>query len=169
MEDDADQCGYPTAADTPCQHPAGDNGRCHIDAHNPDGKGVSVGRDFSISEEDHADILKAARMGLSKSGCGRAAGVGPDELRRYVDAHPDFREAFMRARFQGEQKLVKGALHQQKNVKEPHREMDGQHARFLLSTSFDYKKTERKELTGEDGGAIEVDSDVVTVTEAPDE
>jgi hypothetical protein len=30
-------------------------------------------------------------------------------------------------------------------------------------------KTERHELTGEDGGAIEVDSDVVTVTDAADE
>jgi len=45
------------------------------------------------------------------------------------------------------------------------RTVDAQHARFLLSTSFDYVKTERTELTGEDGGPVEVDSDVVTVTE----
>lgn len=157
----SDKCGHETAKGTPCQHPAGENGRCHIDSHNPDGEGTSVGRDFSISEADHDDILEAARLGMSKSGCGRAAGVGPDELRRYVDAHPDFREAFMRARYKGERKLIKGPLREHEEDSE---EWDSQHARFLLSTSFDYVKTERKELTGEDGDAIDlsVESDMVT-------
>ena len=42
----------------------------------------------------------------------------------------------------------------------------------LGRTVFDrsgYGKTEKHELTGEDGGAIEVSSDVVTVTEVVDE
>jgi hypothetical protein len=36
---------------------------------------------------------------------------------------------------------------------------------FRASASFGYVKTEAKELTGEDGDAINVTSDVVTVTE----
>jgi len=64
----------------------------------------------------------------------------------------------MRARYEGEQKLVKGALFKDKNREDPYREMDGQHARFLLSTSFDYKKTEKKEMehSGPDGEPLNV-------------
>lgn len=154
-----DVCGHPTEGGDgpPCQNPPGENGRCHIPAHNGEDKPAPQGRDFAISPDDHDDILEAARMGASKSGCARAAGVHIESLRRYLDAHDSFREAFAQARARGEQRLLEGPLY---DTPEGEREMNGQHARFLLSTSFDYVKTERQEVEDvtEGGfGANEVD------------
>jgi len=170
MGDDADICGHPTrdGDGPPCQNPPGENGRCYIPAHNGEDEPAPQGRGFAIDESDHEDILKAARLGASKAGCARAAGVDKASLLRYLEAedHDTFRTAFVQARAKGEQRLLDGALFHDENAD---RHMNGQHARFILSTSFDYIKTERTELTGEDGGAIEVDSDVVTVTDAAEE
>lgn len=159
-----DMCGASTTGDEPCKNPTSDDGdpeRCWIPSHNDPDADNPHGRDFAISEADHEDILQAAREGFSKSGCARAAGVSHTELRRYLDAHDDFRSTFMRARHNGERELLREALYEQEDAP---RQMDGQHARFILSTSFDYKKTERKEVTGPDGEAVdvEVSSDVVT-------
>ncbi len=90
---------------------------------------------------------------MSKSGCARAAGTGPDALRRYLDAHPDFRDAFMRARSKGERELVRRALYEDPDGPD----INDQHARFLLSTSFNYVKTERQEVehAGDGGGPVE--------------
>lgn len=153
-----DVCGADTTGDTPCRNPTtedGDPGRCWIPSHNdPDAENPS-GREFTLGEDDHADILEAARSGMSKGGCARAAGVSRSQLTRYVDAHPEFRSAFTQARAEGERELVRGALFREADAD---REMDGQHARFLLSTSFDYVKTEKKEVehSGDDGGPVEL-------------
>lgn len=135
-----DICGAETAEGTPCQHPAGDNGYCWVPQHNPtpDGGTDPGGRDFVISDDDHEDILDAARAGLSRSGCARAAGTDKDSLRRYLDAHDEFRADFMRAREKGERRLA------ERGLMDP--DVDGQMARFLLSTSFGYVKTEKREL-----------------------
>jgi len=149
-----DTCNAETTGDEPCQNPTIDDGdpeRCWIPSHNDSGAENPHGRDFAIDEDDHETILSAARDGLSKGGCARAAGVTRDALSRYLDAHADFRADFMQARGEGERKLVKGALF---NEQDALREMDGQHARFLLSTSFDYVKTERKEH------AVDTDADL---------
>mgnify|MGYP000671565098 CR=1 FL=1 len=146
MSDESDTCGAETVADSPCQNPTTDDGdpdRCWIPSHNDPDAGNPHGRDFAIDEGDHDDILQAARDGMSKAGCARAAGVDEKSLARYLDAHDDFRRAFTRARHEGERFLVREAL-----IDSPDdpREIDGQHARFLLSTSFDYVKTEKQEL-----------------------
>ena len=156
---DDELCGAETSKGGTCQNPA-DSCPWHNTDNPPEN-----GRPFSLSEDDHEDILEAAKMGASKAGCARAAGVAPNVLNRYLqaDEHADFRQAFTQARAKGEQRLLTGPLMQDKNADQY---MDGQHARFLLSTSFDYKKTEKRELTGEDGEAIKVSSDVVTVTES---
>jgi hypothetical protein len=39
-------------------------------------------------------------------------------------------------------------------------------AKFLLASSFDYKKTEQREVTGEGGGPVSVDI-TETVVETP--
>jgi len=146
-------CGAETVAGTPCQHPTteeGDPDRCWIDAHNDAATGNDPGgREFAIEESDHEDILDAAREGFSKVGCARAAGVSETALSNYLDAHPEFKRAFTRARHQGERTLVRGPLIENDDPDAP--EIDGQHARFLLSTSFDYIKTEKREHSTEDG------------------
>jgi len=161
MSEDVEQCGHIKNDGEPCTYtPKYDDGKCGVHSElNDDGPG----RPFALTEDDHEDILEAARMGASKAGCARAAGVDKASLLRYLNTHTQFRMAFTQARAKGEQRLLSGPLMQDKNAE---RQMDGQHARFLLSTSFDYIKTEKRELTGEDGGAIEVSSDVVTVTES---
>lgn len=142
-------CGYPTQGGDgpPCQHPPTDDGdpdRCYIDAHNDADTGNDTpGRDFAIDESDHAEILNAAKKGVSKTGCARAAGASRTSLERYLDAHDQFRAEFARARARGEQRLATGPLMESEDG-EP--AMDGQHARFLLSTSFGYQKTEKKEI-----------------------
>jgi len=95
-------------------------------------------------EDDHEAILDAARDGLSKAGCARTAGTQKQNLQRYLEAeeNADFRDAFARARARGERRLLAGPLVDREG--EP--DMDGQHARFILSTSFDYVKTEKREL-----------------------
>jgi len=145
MSDDQDICGYEdTTTGKPCQHPAES---CPVPSHDDPGAENPQGRDFTISEDDHDDILQAAREGFSKAGCARAAGVSDMELQRYLDEHDEFRGAFMRARHEGEKRLVTGALiSDEHNVGPSGMEVDGQHARFLLSTSFDYIKTEKREV-----------------------
>lgn len=137
-----DKCGHETADGTPCQNPATDGDSCWLNEHG--GNANPSGRDFSLSEADHNDILQAARNGLSKSGCARAAGVSHTELNRYLDAHPEFRSSFAQARAQGETRLVSEGL------RDP--ETDSSMAKFLLASSFDYKKTEKTEVenTGDD-------------------
>jgi len=164
MTDD-DICGYEgTTTGKPCQHPAGS---CPVPSHADETADNPQGRDFSLSDDDHEAILNAARQGFSETGCARAAGVSWPELDRYLQAHPEFRSAFRRARHEGEKTLVRGPLINNPNEMDPSAtEIDGQHARFLLASSFDYKKTETREVTGEDGAPIAVTSDVVEVTES---
>ena len=153
-----DVCGYPTEGGDgpPCQNPAGENGRCYIPAHNgDDDTPAPQGRDFAISPDDHDAILEAARKGASKTGCARAAGVERPSLTRYLEAHDTFRSEFAQARAWGEQRLLEGPLYESP---EGERDMDGQHARFLLSTSFGYQKTERREVehSGDDENPLSV-------------
>jgi len=154
-----DTCNAPTTDDGTCENPTTDDGdpeRCWIPSHNDPGAENPHGREFSIDEDDHDDIINAATDGLSKGGCARAAGVARPQLNRYLDAHPDFRSEFARARAKGEQKLVRGALFNEEHAE---REMDGQHARFLLSTSFDYIKTERREVDADVDGDVDLTVD----------
>lgn len=135
MTDD-DICGHPTGDGGKCQNPPTEGDHCWIDSHGGDVSGH--GRDFSIDENDHEDILEAARDGVSKRGCARAAGVSKDALDRYLGVNDDFRDSFMRARNSGERTLIRDGL------RDP--DTDSSMAKFLLASSFDYKKTEKREV-----------------------
>ena len=160
MSDDAENtiCGYETAAGTPCELPASKpDDRCHHHTEVVDH--ADAGRPPALDESDHETILDAAESGLSKAGCARAAGVGEATLHRYLDKHDEFRRSFARARKVGETRLVQGGLLDD--------EVDTSMAKFLLSTSFDYVKTEKRELedvTEGDGGfgtTVVLDSEYV--------
>ncbi|GAA0539763.1 hypothetical protein ABNG02_15650 [Halorubrum ejinorense] len=141
MTDDTELCGADTTDDQPCQNPAGDDGSCWIPTHGSDDDDVEnpQGRDFAIGEDDHEAILEAAREGKSERGCARAAGVSSwAQLDRYLEAHPDFRSSFERARARGESELIEGGLRDE--------DVDSSMAKFLLASSFDYKKTEKREV-----------------------
>ena len=119
-----------------------------------DDDGATKGKDFALDEGDHDTLTEAAETGLSKRGCARAAGVSHTALQRYLDAHDDFRASFAQARSRGETELIVGGLRDE--------DFDTSMAKFILATSFDYKKTEKREVegsmehTGEGGGPMEV-------------
>lgn len=127
-------CGAETAStDGPCQHPAGS---CPVSSHSSDateGDGSGAGGRPSKFTEDRKDQLKkAARRGTTIEGCARAAGIHPSTLYDWLDKYPEFSEAFNRARAKGEQKLVEEVA-----IEDP---------KFILERSYDYVKTERREV-----------------------
>jgi len=155
-----DICGAPCDDDTPCQHPAGS---CPVASHSDADAENNQGRDFAIDESNHDDILEAAREGLSESGCARAAGVSWQALDRYLDAYDEFRSAFTRARAQGEQRIVREGLNG---------DVETSMAKFLLSSSFDYVKAEKREVdathehSGPDGGPMQIEFNETVVDTA---
>ena len=161
---DEDFCGAETTGDWPCQNPATEGDSCWIPSHGSDNDDVEnpQGRDFAIGEDDHEDILEAAREGKSERGCARAAGVSSwAQLDRYLEAHPDFRSSFERARARGESELIQGGLRDE--------DVDSSMAKFLLASSFGYKKTEKREHTGDGGGPLEISISETVVETGYDE
>ena len=130
MTDDRELCGESTENTDSCENYA-DTCPWHSTDDPPE-----TGRDFTLSEDDHDDILEAARMGKSERGCARAAGVGWDQLNRYLDAHDEFRGSFARARGTGESVCIQNARSEGG---------DASFEKFMLAASFDYKKTEKVE------------------------
>lgn len=141
----SEQCGAETTSGEPCQNNA-DSCPWHTNEDTPDTS--ENGRPSKFNEEREKQALKAAAMGKSKAGCARSAGVGKATLERWLDEHDSFRNAFTRARAQGEEQLIDGGLRDE-NV-------DSSFAKFLLSTSFDYVKTEKREISGAGGSGIEI-------------
>jgi hypothetical protein len=119
-----------------------------------DDDGATKGKDFALDEGDHDTLTEAAKTGLSKRGCARAAGVSHTALQRYLDAHDDFRASFAQARARGETELIDGGLRDE--------DVDTSMAKFILASSYGYKKAEKREVegsmehTGEGGGPMEV-------------
>jgi len=123
-----------------------------------DDDGATKGKDFALDEGDHDTLIEAAKTGLSKRGCARAAGVSHTALQRYLDAHDDFRASFAQARSRGETELIVGGLRDE--------DVDTSMAKFLLASSFDYKRAEKREVTGDGGGPVEVEISE-TIVETP--
>jgi len=156
-----EQCGHPTGDGGECSNPTTDDGdtdRCWIPTHNdPDAENPG-GRPSKFNDQRARDAIEAARQSKSEAGCARAAGVSHTTLANWKDKNPeftdesgekqDFLSAFRRARRDGETILVQGGLRND-NV-------DTSMAKFLLSTSFDYVKTEKKEVNMD----ADIDADV---------
>jgi len=161
MTDNSDDvCGYEgTHNSEPCQNVVtGENGRCHLDPHQPDAEGdedCPQGPPSKLPEK-RPEVLKAARMGASKQGCARAAGIHKQTLYNWIQPESDqydeaFHREFLQARWQGERKYINNPD-----------DIDTRHAQFMLDRSYGYSKTEKREVdashehTGEGGGPIEV-------------
>jgi len=139
-----EQCGWPTAEDHGCKHPPTEGERCWL--HAEDAK--KAGRPTKFDDERARWAVEAARSAKSIRGCARAALVDHATLGNWLRSNPtytdengeerEFFTAFMRARAQGETVLVRGGLTRD--------EVDSSHARFLLSTSFDYTEEKRIQI-----------------------
>jgi hypothetical protein len=143
MTDD-EICGADTTGDQPCQNPAGENGRCWIPTHNPDGGDENPDGRPSKFDDVRDDLLKAADSFLNHEQVANRGGVAKSTLYRYLEEREEFRNAFKRARGEAADRLVRQAL-------DPDSEIDTSFARFLLERSFKFIKTERREFdTAED-------------------
>jgi transposase len=149
MTDTDDVCGEPTADGDPCQHPPTESdGRCwhHTEI---DEDRMEAGRPSTF--EDHRDdLLEAAREPIKTRDVARTAGVGKSTLYDWLDAHPEFSDAFKRARSEAARELVARGLD------DP--DVDTGMIRFLLERTFDYTKTQELEVGG-DGLVINVPDD----------
>ena len=151
---DAELCGEIKNDGDPCEYAAKyDDGKCGIHTdHNPR---QDPGGRPSLLDEYEDDIMIGARQGMTLEGCARLAGVAEKTLHSWINNNEDFRKSLKRARAQGELKHLQT--------------VNDRGSQFLLERSFGYVKTEKREIMGEDGGAVKVDSDVVTVTEVVDD
>ena len=138
----------------PCEYAAKyEDGKCGIHTdHNPR---QDPGGRPSLLDEYEDDIMIGARQGMTLEGCARLAGVAEKTLHSWINNNEEFRKSLKRARAQGELKHLQT--------------VNDRGSQFLLERSFGYVKTEKREIMGEDGGAVKVDSDVVTVTEVVDD
>jgi len=141
-----DNCGWPTAEGHGCKHPATEeNGRCW--QHCEDAR--KGGRPTKFTDERARQAIEAAREFKSLTGCGRAAGVHRDTIKNWLLENPEYETnageyeeffaGFMQARAEAESVLARGPLTRPDEV-------DGQHARFLLKTSFNYQEIDRLEI-----------------------
>jgi hypothetical protein len=121
-----DVCGAETADGEPCQNPATDGDSCWLAEHG--GNADDSGRPSKL-EEYEDDILEAAEEGLTFEGIARVAGIGVSTLHEWRDEYPQFSESLNRARARAERDLIQ--------------EVDPE---FVLERSYDYVKTERREV-----------------------
>lgn len=157
-----DNCGWPTAEGTACEHPATeDSGRCW--QHDENAK--TGGRPSKFDDERAREAVQAARECKSLRGCGRAAGVMKNTIKNWLRQNPEFQTedgewknflpAFLRARAEAESLLTRGGLTRPDDL-------DGAHARFLLKTSFGYQDVDRIEFSETDDDASdEVITDIL--------
>ena len=138
----------------PCEYAAKyEDGKCGI--HSEHNERQDPGGRPSLLEEYEDDIMVGARQGMTLEGCARLAGVAEKTLHSWINQNEEFRKSLKRARAQGELKHLQS--------------VNDRGSQFLLERSFGYVKTEKREIMGEDGGSIDVTSDVVTVTELADD
>jgi len=156
----SDECGASTAGGSPCELPGSyPDGRCyhHTDAADAD----SGGRPTKFTDERARQAIDAAELGKSIAGCGRDAGVGESTMSDWKENEdlrfegPDgneynFSAAFRRARGDGETYYITEG-------RDPDGDVDPSFAKFMLASSYKYKKTEKQEITGDDGDPVQTE------------
>lgn len=171
---DEDICGAETTDGGKCQRPMGWGTDSDI---GPCSDHRSRGRPSKFNDERARAACRAARGARSKRGCARAAGIGKSTLNRWVEKNPtfrtesgeraEFRDAFRRARSDGEQLLVEGGLRPERPDGES--DIDSQHCRFLLATSYGYEKTERRDVRVDNDADLDEQPDVLVIGGDDDE
>ena len=139
-----EQCGATKGDGKPCEYEAKyADGKCGI---HTDETETSQGRPSKFTDERARTMIEAAEMGKSERGCERAAGVGEGRVSAWKEKDhmfenrdgrmASFRRAFAQARATGESELIRAG--RQKHGDTPF-------AKFMLSSSFGYQKTEKQE------------------------
>jgi len=105
--------------------------------------------------DEHKDeILAAAEEGLTYEGIARVAGVGVSTLHEWRNEHEEFSESLERARARAERELIQ--------------DVDPE---FVLERSYDYVKTEKREvdLDADVDGTHDVTAEFVTYSPEGDD
>ncbi|WP_254547495.1 hypothetical protein [Halomarina pelagica] len=131
-------CGEETRDGTPCEIPR-DSCPHH---HNRNGWP-------RLLAEREEEILKAAKIGKTKEGCARSAGVSKQTLYEWLDRFPDFADGFKRARAEGENRLVARTWERKPE--------------FILERSFGYTKSEEVTHRHEDAVPIDAPASVIRI------
>lgn len=143
-----DICGAECADGSKCQHPAGS---CPVPSHHDDSITDDPQGRPSKFDEHRADVLAAAEEPIKTRDVARSVGIGKSTLYDWLNEYPEFSDAFRRARSRAARDLV------ERGLQDP--DMDTRFVQFLLERTFDYIKTEKRELTGEGGDAVQVIAD----------
>lgn len=150
-------CGELKGTGEPCENPVKyADGKCGI---HTDVTDAEQGRPTKFTDERARAVIRAAKEGKSKRGCERAAGVGEGTVRDWLkQSHTftnsdglvaSFSRTFADARAQGESMYIQDGRRE---------DGDTSFAKFMLSSSYGYKNTEKREHehSGDGGGPIEV-------------
>lgn len=173
-----DTCGAPTQGGDgpPCQNPTSrsrDPTRCWIPSHNDPEAENPQGSPSTFCDEDARIAVEAARKGKSESGVEREVGVGEgtifgkggwlDQEHTYTDVkgnERDFFRSLRRARSTGEDGWIEEGRGE---------DGDSSFAKFMLSTSYEYVKTEKQELEDVTDGSDGFGTTVVLDSEYVDD
>jgi hypothetical protein len=150
-----DECGVEQGNGKLCDNPVKyADGKCGIHTTETDTRQGGA----KFTDERARLAIEAARDGKSIAGCERAAGVGKgtigdgggwlDQNLTYKTENglvANFSGAFAQARGKGEDVWIAEGCGEYG---------DASFAKFMLASSHGYKKTEQRELTGEGGGSI---------------
>jgi hypothetical protein len=128
----------------PCEYAAKyEDGKCGIHSEHNE-RASNAGRPSKLTEDVKEDVLVGARQGMTIAGCARLAGVAEKTFHSWLNKNDEFRKSFSRARAQGELKHLQS--------------VNDRGSQFILERSYDYTKTERRELehSGDEGGPVEI-------------
>ena len=139
-----DECGVEQGNGELCDNPAKyADGKCGIHS---DINGDTQGQPTKFNDDRAQDAIEAARDGKSKRGCERAAGVAEGTIGNWLEQGHTFTDedgriasffhSFAQARAAGESQCIKNARRE---------DGDASFEKFMLASSYDYKKTERVE------------------------
>jgi hypothetical protein len=153
-----DECGVEQGNGELCDNPVKyADGKCGV---HTDVTDSSPGRPTKFNDKRAQLAIEAALEGKSVAGCERAAGVGQKTIGGWLEQNhtfetdegliADFSQAFAQARAKGESRCIKNARRE---------DGDASFEKFMLASSYDYKKTER----------VEADVDQTTTHELADD
>jgi hypothetical protein len=168
-----DLCGAETGAGGECQNPATEGDSCWIESHGGHAQTGAGGRPSTFTDDLARMAIAAAEKGKSERGIEREVGVGRDTIfsengwieqgHTFTDADGTTRKfsvAIERARARGEDEWIREGRGD---------DGDSSFAKFMLSTSYGYIKTEKREVDMDVDATHDVTADFVTYGADDDE
>lgn len=159
----SEECGKECVDGTPCENDA-DSCPWHGEEDSPD-----TGRPTKFNDERAQNAIEAAKLGKSKAGCERSAGVARGTVDNWLDENPSFEDedgeekgfftAFMRARANGEDEWIDDGRHGE----------NPSFAKFMLSSSYGYSEERDVNVDADVDATHDVTADFVTFETGQDD